>query len=101
MTALLVSHRFRRVYGEAFLADAKARGIDLELLVLPDDPEARLADELAVRAEVAYFSSDVFPQFGKPFFPPRARRPASNGCTSSTPASIIPCSPAFSNAACA
>ncbi len=68
MTALLVSHRFRAVYGDRFIADAKTRGIALELLVLPDDPEARLADDLAARAEVAYFSSDVFPQFGKPFF---------------------------------
>ena len=68
MTALLVSHRFRTLYGDAFLADATARGIALEYLVLPDDPEARLADELAARAEVAYFSSDVFPKFGKPFF---------------------------------
>jgi phosphoglycerate dehydrogenase-like enzyme len=65
---LLVSHRFRAVYGDRFIADAKTRGIALELLVLPDDPEARLADDLAARAEVAYFSSDVFPQFGKPFF---------------------------------
>lgn len=68
MTALLVSHRFRARYGDAFLADATARGITLEFLVLPDDPEARLADDLAARAEVAYFSSDVFPKFGKPFF---------------------------------
>ncbi len=68
MTVLLVSHRFRAVYGDRFIADAKARDIALELLVLPDDPEARLADDLAARAEVAYFSSDVFPQFGKPFF---------------------------------
>ena len=68
MTALLVSHRFRTLYGDAFLADATARGIALEYVVLPDDPEARLADELAARAEVAYFSSDVFPKFGKPFF---------------------------------
>jgi len=68
VTVLLVSHRFRAVYGDRFIADAKARDIALELLVLPDDPEARLADDLAARAEVAYFSSDVFPQFGKPFF---------------------------------
>jgi phosphoglycerate dehydrogenase-like enzyme len=65
---LLVSHRFRSVYGDAFAAAAKARGVEFELLVLPDDPEARLADDVAARAEVAYFSSDVFPKFGKPFF---------------------------------
>ena len=75
MTALLVSHRFRSVYGDAFLADAQARGVDLELLVLPDDPEARLADDLAARAEVAYFSSDVFPKFGKAFFSATRKAP--------------------------
>jgi len=68
VTGLLVSHRFRSVYGDAFIAGAKARGVELELLVLPDDPEARLADEIAARADIAYFSSDVFPKFGKPFF---------------------------------
>jgi hypothetical protein len=41
----------RTLYGDAFLADATARGIALEYLVLPDDPEARLADELAARFE--------------------------------------------------
>jgi phosphoglycerate dehydrogenase-like enzyme len=75
VTALLVSHRFRSVYGDAFLADAQARGVDLELLVLPDDPEARLADDLAARAEVAYFSSDVFPRFGKAFFSATRKAP--------------------------
>ncbi len=76
MTALLVSHRFRRVYGDAFAAAAEARGIAIELLVLPDDPAARLADDVAARVEVAYFSSDVFPKFGKPFF--SATRKAAN-----------------------
>lgn len=76
MTGLLVSHRFRSVYGDSFLADAKTRGVAVELLVLPDDPEARLADEVAARADVAYFSSDVFPKFGKPFF--SATRKAEN-----------------------
>ncbi len=75
MTALLVSHRFREVYGDAFLADATARGIGVEFLVLPEDPESRLADALAARAEVAYFSSDVFPQFGKPFFSATRKAP--------------------------
>ena len=61
MTGLLVSDRFRRVYGDAFVAAATARGMELE-------PEARLADDVAARTDVAYFSSDVFPKFGKPFF---------------------------------
>ena len=68
MTALLVSHRFRSEHGDAFVAAARARGVALELLALPADPEGRLADDEAARAEIAYFSSDVFPQYGKPFF---------------------------------
>jgi phosphoglycerate dehydrogenase-like enzyme len=76
VTALLVSDRFRTRYGDAIIADARARGLDLELLVLPADPEARLADNVAVRAEAAYFSSDVFPTFGKPFFSATRKAPA-------------------------
>jgi phosphoglycerate dehydrogenase-like enzyme len=76
VTALLVSDRFRTRYGDAIIADASARGLDLELLVLPADPDARLADDVAVRAEVAYFSSDVFPHFGKPFFSATRKAPA-------------------------
>lgn len=68
MTTLLVSHRFRGEHGDAFVAAARARGVALELVALPADPEARLADADAARAEIAYFSSDVFPQYGKPFF---------------------------------
>ncbi len=76
MTGLLVSHRFSSRYGDALVAAAAQRGVSIELLVLPDDPDARLADEVAARAEVAYFSSDVFPKYGKPFF--SATRKAAN-----------------------
>jgi phosphoglycerate dehydrogenase-like enzyme len=68
MTAAIVSHRFSTRFGPDIVAAARHDGIELELLALPRDPEARLDDAQAARAEIAYFSSDVFPQFAKPFF---------------------------------
>ena len=63
MPALLVSHVFNAKFGSDFVAAAKRNGIDVELLALPPAPDARIDDSLAARAEVAYFSSDLFPQF--------------------------------------
>ena len=68
MTAVLVSHHCNSRYGAAFVAAAARDGVELELLVLPVDPEARIDDALAARAEAAYFSGDVFPGFSKQFF---------------------------------
>ena len=75
MTGLLVSHRFSARFGNEIVAAAKRDGIELELLVLPPDPAARIADAAAARAEIAYFSSDVFPEFGKPFFSATRKAP--------------------------
>lgn len=68
MIAAIVSHRFSARFGMDIVAAARRGGIELELLALPRDPEARLDDAQAARADIAYFSSDVFPQFAKPFF---------------------------------
>jgi phosphoglycerate dehydrogenase-like enzyme len=68
VTGLLVSHQFNARYGKDFVAAAKHSGVELDLLVLPDDPEARIADASAARADIAYFSSDIFPKFAKQFF---------------------------------
>jgi len=68
MIAAIVSHRFSTRFGPDIVVAARRDGIELELLALPRDPEARLDDTQAARAEIAYFSSDVFPQFAKPFF---------------------------------
>ncbi|OGA47815.1 MAG: hypothetical protein A3F74_02695 [Betaproteobacteria bacterium RIFCSPLOWO2_12_FULL_62_58] len=68
MTALVVSHQFNAAYGRD-LTDAAARdNIPLELLVLPPDRDARLADADCARAEIAFFSGDVFPDFSRQFF---------------------------------
>ncbi len=75
MTGLLVSHHFNARYGSEIAAAAARDGIPLELLVLPADPEARIDDARAARVEIAYFSSDVHPQFGKPFFSATRKAP--------------------------
>ena len=68
MTGLLVSHQFNAKFGKNFMAAAKGDGVDMELLVLPSDAEARIADGDAARADLAYFSSDIFPSHTKQFF---------------------------------
>ena len=68
MTGVIVSHHFNTRFGRDFATAARTAGLDIELLVLPEDPEARIADADAARAQVAYFSGDVFPKFGKQFF---------------------------------
>ncbi|MEO8442412.1 MAG: D-2-hydroxyacid dehydrogenase [Betaproteobacteria bacterium] len=76
MPGLLISHRFNAQHGAAFAAAAKHTGVDLELLVLPPDPEARIADADAARADVAYFSSDIIPHHAKQFFSATRKAPA-------------------------
>ena len=68
VTAVLVSHRCNARFGTDFVAAAGRDGVELELLVLPGDPEARIDDAVAARAEAAYFSGDVFPEFSRQFF---------------------------------
>ena len=68
MTALLVSHRFRTDYGTRVAAAAAWQKVTAEFLVLPPDPRGRLTDTECARAEVAFFSGDVFPDFSRQFF---------------------------------
>lgn len=76
MTGLLVSHQFNARYGKDVAAAAARSGIELDLLVLPPDPEARMAEAAVARADIAYFSSDIFPQFTKQFFSATRKAPA-------------------------
>ena len=75
VTAVLVSHRCNARFGADFAAAAARDGFDLELLVLPDNPEARIDDAIAARAEAAYFSGDVYPVFPKQFFSATRKAP--------------------------
>jgi D-2-hydroxyacid dehydrogenase (NADP+) len=59
VTTVLVSHHLHARYG--------AR-IGAELLVLPADVAARLPDAECARAEIAFFSVDIFPDYSRQFF---------------------------------
>ena len=72
----IVSHQFNARYGRDFAAAAQRGGVELDLIVLPPDPEARVADALAARADIAYFSSDIVPTFAKQFFSATRKAPA-------------------------
>ncbi len=65
---LFASARVFDLDGEALDAAARAGGVDLERIVLPGDPDARLDPETCARVEVAYFSDDVFPDQSRAFF---------------------------------
>ena len=68
MTALLVSHHFNIHYGARVAAAAAREKVTAEFLALPPDPAARLPDPECARAEIAFFSSDVFPDYSRQFF---------------------------------
>ncbi len=68
MTTLLLSHRCHADHGAQIAAVAARAGLALELLVLPADPEARLADEACARIDLAYFSEDIFPGHSRQFY---------------------------------
>ena len=76
MPGLLVSHQFNARYGTDFVAAGKRNSVDIELLVLPPDPEARIDEAAAARAEIAYFSSDIIPLHTKQFFSATRKSPA-------------------------
>ena len=76
MPGLLVSHQFNTRYGTDFVAAGKRNSVDIELLVLPPDPEARIDEAAAARAEIAYFSSDIIPLHTKQFFSATRKSPA-------------------------
>ena len=75
MTALLVSHQLHAAHG-ARIAEVAARGgFQTELIALPPDPAARLADADCARIEAAFFSGDVFPEFSRQFFSAARKAP--------------------------
>lgn len=75
MPALLVSYGFRARYGAEIVAAAARRGMALELLVLPPDPAARLAEPECARIDIAFFTQDVYPEFSRPFFSATRKAP--------------------------
>jgi D-2-hydroxyacid dehydrogenase (NADP+) len=68
VTTLLISHQLGARYGPRIEEAVKSNGMVADLLVLPPDPAGRLPDAECARAEIAFFSGDVFPDFARQFF---------------------------------
>jgi len=69
MTVFLLSEAFLHRDGEAFRAACDRGGIRPEVVLLPDDPDARLSPQVVARVEVAFFSGDIFARgLGRSFF---------------------------------
>jgi phosphoglycerate dehydrogenase-like enzyme len=73
---LLVSGNSLARYSDALAAAAREGGIELEHIVVPDDPEARIDADACARIELAYFSGDVFPERSRAFFAAALNAPA-------------------------
>lgn len=65
---MIVGPGFLERYGDDLRRTADSVGLDLDLIVLPGDPEARIAPEDRERAEVALFSNDIHPVRARQFF---------------------------------
>jgi D-2-hydroxyacid dehydrogenase (NADP+) len=66
MPSLLVSHRLYTERGAELARRASDAG--LELVALPQDREGRLPADRVSDIDVAFFSTDVFPDFSRQFF---------------------------------
>jgi D-2-hydroxyacid dehydrogenase (NADP+) len=65
---LLTTSTFLEAWG-AELARAQREGdLELELVLLPEDPDERLSEESRGRLELAWFSPDIFPARTRSFF---------------------------------
>ena len=75
MPALLISHGCQILFGAELAAVVARLGLPLDLLVLPADKDARLADAELARIEVAFFSQDNFPDYSRQFFSAARKAP--------------------------
>ena len=64
---LLISERFQRRYGDELERASAEAELSLEQILLPDDPEARLATADCEQVALAFFSPDVFPELSRSF----------------------------------
>lgn len=68
MVGFLCSPRLWELSADEIRAAAAEGGIELEPIVLPADPAARLPAEDVARIEISFFSGDVFPDYGRSYF---------------------------------
>jgi D-2-hydroxyacid dehydrogenase (NADP+) len=65
---LLVSARVLERHGESLCDAARAGRLELVPIVLPSDPDGRVAASDCARIEAAFFSGDLFPDGARAFF---------------------------------
>lgn len=75
MTGILVSRAFLRAYERELARIEADTGLELDRILLPEQPEARLDTESLGRIEIAHFSSDMFPDLSPVFFSAASRTP--------------------------
>ena len=68
MPALLISHACHAMFGADLRTVLSHLNLALDVLVLPADKEARLAEADISRVEIAFFSQDLVPDFSRQFF---------------------------------
>lgn len=68
MPTVLVSAPFEREFGGELRTFAAARGITLDLVLLPEDVDARVGAEDTVRLDAALFSGDIHPEWSRSFY---------------------------------
>ena len=68
MATLLISHRTNAEHGAKIAAAATRAGIAARLLVLPENPDARLPEADCARIDAAFFSWDLYPAHSRQFF---------------------------------
>jgi len=65
---MLLSTRVAERYGESLARAAREGELELVPIVLPGDPERRVAPSDCARIDAAYFSGDLFPDGSRAFF---------------------------------
>jgi len=65
---LLISPRVTERWAEPLARAARAGGRELDVILLPREPDARVPQADCERIEAAYFSGDVFPDGARAFF---------------------------------
>jgi len=74
--SILLSSRVAERFGESVRAAAREGKLELAPVLVPDDPDGRVAPEECGRLEAAFFSGDVFPDRARAFFAATLGAPA-------------------------
>lgn len=68
VAGFLCSRRLMALSGDDIRATAAEVGLDLQPVLLPEDPSARLGPEELAGVDFSFFSGDVFPDYSRSYF---------------------------------